>query len=101
MGSMIVCDKVCLGVVLVSSLFSCDKSQSPLVNDTSEEIYDIFVLFQDLSREIRSVQRISHPAFAVFQVPTVQNNQCNKAVAGVWEGCLFLFLFLFFWGGTS
>ena len=33
MGGMTVCDKVCLGVVSISSLLPCDKSQSPLVDE--------------------------------------------------------------------
>lgn len=41
MGDKIVCGKVCLGVVLTSSLLSCDKSQSSLPNETPMEgIYD-------------------------------------------------------------
>lgn len=32
--AMILYDKVCLGVVLTSSLLSCDKSQSSLVDET-------------------------------------------------------------------
>ena len=40
-GGVIVCDKVCLGVVSTSRLLSCDKSQSRLVDETSGEgIYD-------------------------------------------------------------
>ena len=37
------------------------------------------VFLENLSREIRRVQRMPRPAFAVFQVPTAQNNQYNKA----------------------
>ena len=34
MGSMIVCDKVCLGLVLTPSLLSHDKGQSVLGDET-------------------------------------------------------------------
>ena len=41
MGSVIACDKVFLAVVLTSSLLSCDKSKSSLVDETPVEgIYD-------------------------------------------------------------
>ena len=40
MGGMIVCDKVCLGVVCTSRL-SCGRSQPSLVDETPRErIYD-------------------------------------------------------------
>lgn len=32
-----VCDKVCLGMMLTSSLLSCDKSQSSLFDETPGE----------------------------------------------------------------
>ena len=34
MGDVTICDKVSLGVVLTSSLLSCDKSHSSLVDET-------------------------------------------------------------------
>lgn len=37
MGNEIVCDEVFLGVLLISSLLSCDKSQSSLADETSRE----------------------------------------------------------------
>lgn len=41
MGGIIVCDTVCLGVVLTSILLSCDESQSSVVDETPrEEICD-------------------------------------------------------------
>ena len=40
MVNMIVCDKVCLCVVLMSSLLSCDNSRSSLVDETPEEGLD-------------------------------------------------------------
>ena len=41
MGGVIVCDKVCLGVVLSSSLLSCEKSPSSLIDEyPGEGIYD-------------------------------------------------------------
>ena len=33
---MIICDRVCPGVMSTSSLLSCDKSQSSLLDDTPE-----------------------------------------------------------------
>ena len=41
MGGVIVCDKMCLGVVSTSSLLSCAKSPSSLVDEyPGEGIYD-------------------------------------------------------------
>lgn len=41
MGGVNFCDKVCLGVVLPSSLFLCDKNQSSVIAPTPwEGIYD-------------------------------------------------------------
>ena len=34
MGDRLVCDRVCLGVASTSSLLSCDKGQSSLVDET-------------------------------------------------------------------
>lgn len=34
MGDRMVCDRVCLGVAWTSSLLSCDKDQSSLVDET-------------------------------------------------------------------
>ena len=75
MRDTIVCDKVCLCVVWTSSLF-CDKTQSSLVNETSEEgIYENWVPFGSIFRQIKGVQRHPLPAFAVFQVPTAHNSR--------------------------
>ena len=38
---------------------------------------------ENLSREIRRVQRMPWPAFAVFQVPIAQNNQYAKVYVEV------------------
>jgi len=66
---MIVCDKICLDV----SLLSCDES-------SREGIYDNLVPFGgSVFRPIRGVQRKPLPASADFQVPTVQNNQYTEA----------------------
>ena len=77
---MIVCYRVCLGVALMSSLCSCDKSQSSLGDETPrEEIYDSWVPFRgSVFRQVRGVERKPLPAFAVFQVPIAQNNQYAK-----------------------
>ena len=46
MGGTIVCDKVCLGLGSMSTLPSCDKSQSFLVEETPREpIHDNRSLF--------------------------------------------------------
>ena len=40
-GDIIVCNKVCLGVVWISRLLPCEDSQSSLVDETPwEGIYD-------------------------------------------------------------
>lgn len=74
MGIMIICEFVTKfsGLVQTSGLFSFDKSQSPMVNETPrEEIYDKWVPFGgSVFRQIRGVER--KPAFAVFQVPTAK-----------------------------
>ena len=71
MRGMIVCDKVSLSVVSTSRC-SC---QSSLVDETAQfMIYDNGVSFgESVFRQIRRVQRRPHPAFAIFQVPTAQN----------------------------
>lgn len=48
MGGMIVVT-VCLGAVWTSSLLSCDRGQSSLVDETLGEIYDTGPLLEDLS----------------------------------------------------
>ena len=49
MGSMMVCDKVCLAVVSMASLLPV-MSQSSLVDETPrKEIYDSWVILKDLS----------------------------------------------------
>lgn len=70
-------EEVCQGVVWTSSLCSCDKSSSLLVDETSqEEIGDKRVPFGGhLCGQIKRVQRKPLPAFAVFPVSTAQNNQ--------------------------
>ena len=79
MGS-IVCDKVCLTVVSTSSLFSCDKSQSPLVDEapgrgfmTTKFLSEVLSLGR--SEEFRESLSLH---FAVFQVTTAQNNQYTR-----------------------
>lgn len=50
MGGMMVCHKVCLGVVFPSSLLSCDRIQSSLADETSREGFmTIAVLLEYLS----------------------------------------------------
>ena len=47
---------------------------------SGEGIYDNWVPFGGSAiRQIRGVQRKPLPAFAVFQVPSAQHNQCTKA----------------------
>lgn len=67
MGDVIVCDKVCLGVVL-SSILSCDKSQSSLVDEIpGDGTNDKGASFgESLFRQIRVVQR-NLPAFTIFK----------------------------------
>ena len=69
---MIVCDKVCLAAVLISSLLSCDKSQSSLVDKTLKRVCMTTEFFfgGSVLGQIRDVHRKSLPAFATFQVPT-------------------------------
>lgn len=64
-----------------STILSCDMSQSFLVSETArKEIYDHRVPFGGLAlRQMRRVQRKPLPAFAVFQVPSPENNQYIKA----------------------
>lgn len=68
MGSVNVCDKVCLGVVLTSSLLCCDEIQSPVIGETPwEGIYDNRVSFGgSVLRQIQGVQRKPLPKFAIF-----------------------------------
>lgn len=65
---------VCLSVLSMSSLLSCDKGQFFLVDETSREgIYENWVLFGGpVIRQIRWVQKKLFPAFAVFQVPQLK-----------------------------
>lgn len=49
-GGMMVCYKVCLGMVFPSSLLSCDRIQSSLADETPREGFiTISVLLEDLS----------------------------------------------------
>ena len=59
-GDMTVCDKVCLGVVLISSLLSCDESVFPGGwKSLGEGTYDNwFPLGGCIFRQIRGVQRV-------------------------------------------
>ena len=81
MGGVTVCDRVCLSVVSTSSLLSCDKNQSSLVDETpGEGIYNNRVPFGgSVFRQIKGIQRKPVPTFAVFQMPLAQNNQYTKA----------------------
>lgn len=80
MGDTSVCDQVCLGTMLTSSLFSGEKSQSSPVDETpGEGIYDYCVPFgRSVSRQIRGVQKKSFPAFTFFHMPTAQKHQHTK-----------------------
>lgn len=73
MGGMIVCDKVCLGGVLTSSLLSCDKSQSLLLDETSGRgLMTIQSFLEDLSfRQIRGIQKQIFPLHLLSQVSQV------------------------------
>lgn len=57
--------------MLTSNILSYDKSQCYLADETpGEEIYDNWVSFGgSVFRQIRGI-----PAFAIFQVPSPQNN---------------------------
>lgn len=59
---MVVGDKVCLCVVLTSSLFSCEKES---MSSSGRIVF----------KQIRRVQRKPLPAFPVVEVPSAQNNQ--------------------------
>ena len=85
MGDVNVCDQVCLGVVLTSSLFSYDKNQSPLVDKNPGEGFDDSrgPAFRQ-KREVR-VQRKPPPAFAIFQMPSAQNYQYTKVAPFGWH----------------
>ena len=85
MGSMIVCGKFCSGVMSTSPLPSCDKHQSFLFDETSRQgIYDNWVPFaKSIYRQRLGVQRSYLHVFALFQVPTAQNNQCAKVACFV------------------
>lgn len=86
MGDMIVCDKMCLGVVPTSGLASYDKTQSSLVEEIpGEGTYDnCFPFGGSLFGQIVEVQRKPPLAFADFHVPSAQNNQyTNGAYFGV------------------
>lgn len=74
MGSTTVCDKVCLGLggILVSSPVI---RSAFLVDETPMRGFmTVEVPWEDLSRQIRGVQRKPLPASAIFQVPAAQNN---------------------------
>lgn len=79
MRDMMVCDKVYLAVVLISSVFSCNKRQTSLFDEAPRmRIYDSTVPFGGFDfRQISRIQRKSF--FAVFQVSSVQHNQYTKA----------------------
>ena len=80
MKDMRICNNVCLGVVLTSSLLSCNDSQSSL---WGEEIHDDWVPFRgSVFRQIRGVQRKPLRASAVFLVPTAQNNMLKWHILG-------------------
>lgn len=50
MGGVIVCDKVCVGVVSSSSLLSCEKSPSFLIDEyPGEGFMTNVILLQDLT----------------------------------------------------
>lgn len=54
--AMILDDKVCLGVVLTSSLLSCDKSQSSLVDETPGKAFMTIEFLSYYLSKIREVQ---------------------------------------------
>lgn len=68
-------------MVQSSSFFSCVKSQSTLVDETSREMTcDKNVPFGgSVFRQRREVQRNLLHAFAIFQMPLAQNKQYIKA----------------------
>lgn len=61
-------EKVCPCVVSTSSLLSCDKSPSSLVDETPRKGVDdnLTPLGGSVFRQIRSIQRKPLPAFALF-----------------------------------
>lgn len=62
-GSMVVCAKVCQGVVLTSGCFSFGESPYSLVEETpGEEVYDNWVSF--IFKQIKGVQ--TKPLSACF-----------------------------------
>lgn len=76
---MMVCDKVCLGVVMTSDLLSSDKSCLPqLMKLQGRGLITVQFLLE--KGEIREVQRKPLCASALFQVSIAQNNQYAKAV---------------------
>jgi len=68
------------GCNVISSLLSCDMSQFSLVDATpGEGIYDNWVPFaKSIYRQRLGVQRSYLHVFALFHVPTAQNNQRAK-----------------------
>lgn len=60
-----VCEKVCPGVVSTSSLLSCDKSQSSLVDETPKKGIDDYWIpcGGPVIRQIKRVQRKPRPEF--------------------------------------
>ena len=76
MGTVIACDKVCMGVVPTSHR-SWVKSPSSLVDETPREgIYSHWALFYggSVCRQIQVAQRKPFPAFVDSQISSVQNN---------------------------
>ena len=63
--------KVCLSVLSISSLLSCDQGPFSLVNETPREgIYKNWLPSgESVIRQVRGVPRTCFSAFAVFQVP--------------------------------
>lgn len=80
MRGMIVNDNICLGLASTSNLPACNEGQSSLFDEMPRQgIYDSRVLFGgSVIRQIRRIQRKSHSAFSIFQVPLAQNNQNTK-----------------------
>ena len=71
--------KVYMGVLLISSLFSCDESIFPGWMKLLRREFLTVEFLLDVFRYMKRVQSKPLPAFVVFQVPTaLENNQYTK-----------------------
>ena len=76
---IMVCDKVCLGVMLTSSLHSCDESIFCGWQKSQGGLGQLSYFWRICLQAGRGViQRKILPAFAIFQGLTAQNNQYTK-----------------------